>query len=499
MNDPASHKASQGAVTPANDDHTLLRHYAEEGSEAAFTALVRRRVDLVYSVALRRTGGDAHRAADVAQQVFIALARDARKLSRHTVLSAWLHTATRNAALNLMISEKRRQARELVALDPAIAGGGAATDPDWDRLRPVLDAAIDELPENDRAAVVLRFLERRPFAEIGATLHLSEDAARMRTDRALDKLRATLAGRGITSTAAALGAIVSSQPVVSAPAGLAAALASQSLATAGASAGLLATFAAIMNTKIITTAAFSAVVFFALGAYVGFDYTTSQPLPPPPETLLQAQKIASLRDQNERLRAEVDRLTALNSSLSKSRAVPTPAPAAGPPSAAEFQSIRSISQQKAMLNNLRQIAAARAQFQLENGRPPASMDDLVGETKYIRRLNPVDGESYAGLSLMVGSPLTVTTLNGVSVTYDPEGGTTTNIPSPPPTPEMARLVEMTQRLTPAIKNAVEAYRAAHDGATPSNMNPEALIPYFSTPQEGADFVEFLAAQKAAQR
>ena len=481
-----------------NDDAALLRHYAEEGSEAAFTELVRRRVDLVYSVALRRTGGDAHRAADVAQQVFIALARDARKLSRHTVLSAWLHTATRNAALNLMISEKRRQARELVALDPAIAAGDA--NPDWDRLRPVLDAAIDELPEEDRAAVVLRFLERRPFGEIGATLHLSEDAARMRTDRALDKLRATLARRGITSTAAALGAVVASQPLVSAPAGLAAALASQSLATAGASAGLLATFAAIMNTKIIATAAFSAVVFFAFGAYVGVDYSTRQPLPPPPEPPPQTQKIASLREQNERLRAEVDRLTALNSSLSRSRVVvPAPAPVVAAPNAAEIQAIRSISQQKAMLNNLRQIAAARDQFQLENGRPPASMDELVGETKYIRRLNPVDGENYAGLSLFAGSPLTVTTLNGVSVTYDPAGGITTNVQSPPPTPEMARFVEMAQRLTPAIKTALEGYRAAHDGATPSNTNPEALIPYFSNPQEGADFVEIIAAQKAAQR
>lgn len=141
------------------------------------------------------------------------------------MLVAWLHTATRNAALNLMISEKRRQVREHQALDLAPAGAGDAG-PDWERLRPVLDAAIDELPEPDRAAVVLRFLERRPFAEIGAALRVSEDAARMRTDRALNKLRTALARHGITSTATALSAIVSSQPLVSAPAGLAAALAS---------------------------------------------------------------------------------------------------------------------------------------------------------------------------------------------------------------------------------------------------------------------------------
>src|ERR1051325_1586040 len=103
-----------------NDDAVLLRRYAEEGSEAAFTELVHRHVDLVYAAALRRTGGDRHRAADVSQHVFTMLARQARKLARHTVLSAWLHTATRNAALNLMISEQRRKSREeaAMALEP---------------------------------------------------------------------------------------------------------------------------------------------------------------------------------------------------------------------------------------------------------------------------------------------------------------------------------------------------------------------------------------------
>ena len=479
-----------------NDDAVLLRRYTEEGSESAFTELVHRHVDLVYGAALRRTGGNAHCAADVAQHVFSALARNARKLSRHAVLGAWLHTATRNAALNLMISEERRQVRERAALDPALADGDAGVA--WDRLRPILDAAIDELSEVDRSAVVLRFLERKPFSEIGRVLRITENAARMRTDRALDKLRAALARRGITSASAALGAVVSSQSLVSAPAGLAATLSSQSLVAAvGTSAGLFATFTAIMSTKIIATAAVSAAVFFALGAYFGLDYTTSQPLPPPPELPAQTQKIASLREQNERLRAEVDRLTAANASLSARPAAlpPAPAPSPGLSSAADFQ---AISQRKAMMNNLRQIAAARDQFQLENGRPPASLDELVGETKYIRRLNPVAGESYTGLSLMPGQPLSVMTPNGASVTYDPSGSTT-DIQPPPPTPEMARFQELARRLTPSIRSALDAYRAAHNGDTPSNTNPEALLPYFATPQEGADFAEIIAAQKALGR
>src|SRR3954468_2443715 len=104
-----------------NDDSTLLRRYVSEGSQAAFTELVQRHVDLVYGAAMRRTSGDAHRAAEIAQDVFTSLARHARKLSSHAVLPAWLHTATRNAALNLMISEQRRKARETeaMALEPS--------------------------------------------------------------------------------------------------------------------------------------------------------------------------------------------------------------------------------------------------------------------------------------------------------------------------------------------------------------------------------------------
>ena len=203
-----------------NDDAALLRRYAEDRSEVAFAELVRRHVDLVYGAAFRRTGGDAHRAADVAQQVFATLARNARRLSRHTVLQAWLHTATRNASLNLMISENRRKIRESKAVTVEATASGGASSPDWEGIKPILDGAIDELPEPDRAAIVLRFFEHREFSEIGSALRVSTDAARMRTERALEKLRALLARRGVTSTAAALGAMAANQPLMSAPAGI---------------------------------------------------------------------------------------------------------------------------------------------------------------------------------------------------------------------------------------------------------------------------------------
>src|SRR3989440_10484898 len=94
------------------DDYQLLQRYAHEGSEAAFAELVSKYVNLVYSAALRRTGGDAHLAQDVAQLVFTDLARKARSLPSEIVLAGWLHRATRFAAAQLIRGGCRRQRRE---------------------------------------------------------------------------------------------------------------------------------------------------------------------------------------------------------------------------------------------------------------------------------------------------------------------------------------------------------------------------------------------------
>lgn len=468
------------------DDAALLRSYANEAANPAFTELVRRHVDLVYGAALRRTG-DAHAASDVAQQVFIALARNARRLSGHTLLSAWLHTATRNASLNLMISEARRKAREsAAATDAAMTHSGP--EPSWERLRPILDSAIDELPEADRDAVVLRFLERRPFAEIGAALRVSEDAARMRTERALDKLRTLLGRRGITSTAAAVGAALWGQPLISAPAGTAAALAAGALAAAASGAGG-ASLISLMTTKPIVVASLVALASFGGGTYYGISRSFSAAPPPPLEIPEQSRTIASLRRDNQSLKADVDRLAADTTRLSAAYAGLAARAAAqkgAPPRVSIGQKQQSI------LNNLRQIEAASAQYNLEVGRPANSVHDLVGEDKYIRRLTPLDGEDYTNLSMVPGQPLSVSSPNGLNVTYDPSGGNTTK---PEWTPEEQHVQDLGQKVGPSANLAVAAYRAANGHNPPS---AEALIAYFPTPQEGADFVEFLEAQKASE-
>jgi len=213
------------------EDSELLRSYAEDHSEPAFAELLHRHLNPVYSAALRRAGGDPHRAAEITQQVFLSLARHAGSLSRHTVLIGWLYTCTRNAALAAARAENRRRIREQEAyrmnqLDHPSPEG------DWERLRPVLDEVMDELGGRDREAVLLHFFEGRSYGEVGARLSLAEDAARMRVNRALERMRALMGRRGIGSTTAALALALANHAVVAAPAGLAATVNGAVLASA---------------------------------------------------------------------------------------------------------------------------------------------------------------------------------------------------------------------------------------------------------------------------
>ena len=217
---------------PMIEDAELLRRYVAQKSDAAFAELVHRRVDLVYSIALRQVGGDVHLAQDVTQKVFTALAHKAPTLLDRQVLSGWLYRSAQYAASDLVRSERRRRVRELESSRMNDLTASADPASDWDRLRPLLDEALAELDDPARDAIALRFFESRPFADIGRALQLTEEAARKRVDRALDQLSGILSRRGVTSTVAAVGAALAQQAAVAAPAGLSATVAGAALAGA---------------------------------------------------------------------------------------------------------------------------------------------------------------------------------------------------------------------------------------------------------------------------
>lgn len=216
-------------MSPTDSD--LLGRYVGQQAEEAFADLVHRHLDLVYSAALRQVDGDHATAADVTQAVFTDLARKAGRLTSHTSLTGWLYTSTRFLAANARRADERRRQREQQAL---AMNSILPTDPepDWDQLRPVLDESLHSLTEPDREAVLWRYFEQRSHGEIGTRLGVSENAARMRIDRALDKLRSRLSARGIESTSAALGLMLSQRAVLAAPAGLSTQVSQQAMSQA---------------------------------------------------------------------------------------------------------------------------------------------------------------------------------------------------------------------------------------------------------------------------
>jgi RNA polymerase sigma factor (sigma-70 family) len=228
-------------------DAALLRRYLQQHDEPAFAELVQRHLDLVYGAAFRRTGGRAHLAEDVAQKVFCDLARKAAALAHHPSLTGWLHRSTRYAAVDAARAELRRQklAQSFTAMPDDSSTPESLVD--WERLRPVIDDALDQLKERDREIVLLRFFNGLTFAEAGTRLGLSEDTARKRAERALDKLRTHLGRRGVTSTTAALGMLLSSHSFGAAPAGLATTVTAAAMASApsGVIAGVVSFF--LMN------------------------------------------------------------------------------------------------------------------------------------------------------------------------------------------------------------------------------------------------------------
>jgi len=209
-----------------NDDLTLLREYATRDSEEAYAALVSRHVNLVYSVALRQVR-NSHLAEEITQAVFIILARKADSLGDKTILPGWLCRTARYASANALTIQRRRQRREQEAhMQNILTGGGDASSPQmqdetWRQIAPLLDGAMEQLGQKDHDAVVLRFFENKTFAEVGATLGASEDAAKMRVNRALEKLRKFFTKRGIHSTAETLAEQISANSVQAAPVTLA--------------------------------------------------------------------------------------------------------------------------------------------------------------------------------------------------------------------------------------------------------------------------------------
>ena len=201
------------------NDMDLVREFARHNSEPAFAELVRRHLNLVYSVALRFTGstGDAQ---DVTQAVFIILARKAASLPASTVLTGWLYETTRFTAMRQLRTQARRRTREQEAYMQSTLDQ-RETDHAWHQFAPHLEAAMSRLAGRDRTLLALRFYENKTGAEAAAQLGIREAAAHKRTARALEKLQKFFSQRGVNSTTGIIAGAMTANSVSAAPAGLA--------------------------------------------------------------------------------------------------------------------------------------------------------------------------------------------------------------------------------------------------------------------------------------
>jgi RNA polymerase sigma factor (sigma-70 family) len=281
------------------DDHQLLVDFARANSEAAFAALVSRHINLVYSTALRSTGNH-HAAGEITQAVFIILARKADGFSRKIVLSGWLYQTTRLTAANFLRTEIRRQKREQEAYMQSTLNEPESEA--WRQIAPLLDGAMEKLGQKDHDALVLRFFENKNFAEVGASLGASEDAAKMRVNRALEKLRKFFTKRGLTLSSVAIAGAVSANSVQAAPAALAKSVTALAIAKgAAASASTLTLIKGALKIMAWTKAqaAIVGVVIVGLAALSVIQHQVQAKLSEQNESL--AQQIAQLQTDNENL------------------------------------------------------------------------------------------------------------------------------------------------------------------------------------------------------
>jgi RNA polymerase sigma factor (sigma-70 family) len=391
------------------DSQQLLAEYVRTGSEAAFRELVNRHINLVYSAALRLVEGDRHRAEDVAQTVFLDVARKARTLSPEVMLGGWLHRHTCFVAANTMRGERRRQSRERQAVEMSVLQDNSGAD--FSLIAPILDEAINELSDADRTAILLRFFEQRDFRTVGESLGSNEDAARMRVNRALEKLQPLLKHRGVTTSAAALAVTLSANAVQVAPLGLAVAISTTAVAATGitASATATASKAIAMTTLQKTLIATTFVAAIGAGTYEARQASVfraqvqalQQQQAPLREQLLQLQRerdnatnqLAALQQESDRIRRNLADIPRLRGELARLRSDSQSKTAStnGTTESVAISWVNRVSQLKQRLEESPDKKIPELRFVTEEDWLSAAKGKLDTEADYRRALSAIRG------------------------------------------------------------------------------------------------------------
>ena len=167
----------------------------DKSTMPSWDELVRQHADRVYRLAYRLSGNQ-HDAEDLTQETFIRVFRSLASYKPGT-FEGWLHRITTNLFLDMARRRSRLRMEGLPEDTDRIVGDDPSPEQVYSdtHLDPDLQAALDELPPEFRAAVVLCDVEGLSYDEIGATLGVKLGTVRSRIHRGRQALRASLERR----------------------------------------------------------------------------------------------------------------------------------------------------------------------------------------------------------------------------------------------------------------------------------------------------------------
>jgi RNA polymerase sigma factor (sigma-70 family) len=224
--------ATPYATAEPVSDEALLRRFVDRREADAFTALAERHAGLVYRTCLRITA-DRHDAEELAQDCFLQLARKASTV--RSSVAAWLHQLATHRSLNAVRSRGRRRAHEArsavgrpVEVEPVEAS--------WREIEPLLDEAVDALPDGVRDAIILHFLKNLPQGEVAGLLGVHQSTVSRRVSEGLKLLHERLQASGVVFSTTPLAVLLATHAAPSESTNLAVSLGKIALAGAGSNA-----------------------------------------------------------------------------------------------------------------------------------------------------------------------------------------------------------------------------------------------------------------------
>jgi RNA polymerase sigma factor (sigma-70 family) len=190
--------AGREASTVQSDSELLVR-FSADGDEAAFASLVQRHGATVWRVCRNVLHHDQD-AEDAFQATFAVLARKAGTIVNGDAVASWLHGVAYRVATRASRDTALRRARERERAK--FARPEPATDLDLREALAVVDEEVQKLPEKQRAAFVLCYLEGRSVTEAARLMDMKPGTVAVRLSRARARLRQSLSKRGVTLSAA---------------------------------------------------------------------------------------------------------------------------------------------------------------------------------------------------------------------------------------------------------------------------------------------------------